>query len=173
MTQIKRIFATGAAAVLLAFVVSIAAKNGMSGKIQPAPAPAFTLPAKDGGKISLASATQGKKLVLLNFWFAACPPCREEFPVLEKIYRENKNRGFDIVGINAVDDAETMQKFIEENDLTFHFARDENSEVSSKYQVEATPTSILIDQNGQMIWRSVGLDEEGLQAAINEHLDKA
>ena len=173
MTQIKRILATGAAAVLLAFVVSIAAKNGMSGKIQPAPAPAFTLPTNDGGTISLASATQGKKLVLLNFWFAACPPCREEFPVLEKMYRANKDRGFEIVGINATDDAKTMQKFIKENDLTFQFARDDGAQVSAQYKVEATPTSILIDENGQMIWRSVGLDEAGLQAAINEHLGTA
>ena len=172
MTQIKRILATGAAAVLLAFVVSIAAKNGMSGKIKPAPAPAFELPAKDGGTISLSSATQGKKLVLLNFWFAACPPCREEFPVLEKMYRANKARGFEIIGINATDDAATMRKFVQENDLTFRFARDEGGQVSAQYKVEATPTSILIDANGQMIWRSVGLDEEGLQAAINEHLGK-
>lgn len=173
MTQLKRIFATGAAAVLLAFVVSIAAKSGMSGKIPPAPAPAFSLPDKNGGTISLASATQGKKLVLLNFWFAACPPCREEFPVLEEMYRRHKDRGFEIIGINATDDAQTMNAFIKENDLTFRFVRDEGGQVSAQYKVEATPTSILIDENGQMIWRSVGLDEAGLRDAINEHLGTA
>lgn len=170
MTQIKRILSVGAAAVVLAFVVNVAAKSGMSGKIPPAPAPTFSLPDKNGDTLSLASATQGKKLVLLNFWFAACPPCREEFPVLEKMYRENKDRGFEIIGINATDDAQTMNAFIKENDLSFQFVRDEGGQVSAQYKVEATPTSILIDENGQMVWRSVGLDEDGLRHAIEEHL---
>ena len=165
-SKLKQIVLTGAIAVTVALGLNAVAKNEMSGRVAPTPAPQWTLKDTGGREISLQSVSKGKKATLLNFWFAACPPCQEEFPTLEKIYHENSPKGLEVVAINATDDAQTMQKFIEQHGLSMKFARDADRSVSAQYGVVATPTNILLDANNNIIWRSVGLDETGLREAI-------
>ena len=49
-------------------------------------APAFELPALDGG--SLSSEDLEGRPVILNFWATWCQPCRKEFPVLNALHRD-------------------------------------------------------------------------------------
>ncbi|MBS1234910.1 MAG: thiol:disulfide interchange protein, partial [Nitrospirae bacterium] len=62
-------------------------------------APDFTIKDLAGKNISL-SAFKGK-VVLLNFWATWCPPCRAEMPALNKLYREKKNRGLEIIAVST------------------------------------------------------------------------
>jgi hypothetical protein len=50
-------------------------------------APDFDLPTPEGDTLALAKIRAGKKATLVNFWYIACPPCREEFGLFEKLYR--------------------------------------------------------------------------------------
>src|SRR5205085_173417 len=58
---------------------------------QAKPAPDFSLVALDGKTISLAS-LRGK-VVVLNFWFPACAPCRAELPLMQKLYEQYRPKG--------------------------------------------------------------------------------
>ncbi len=66
------------------------------------------------------SAFRGKPLVL-NFWATWCPPCVAELPLLDRFYREQSTRGWQVVGL-AVDRLEPVQGFLKKRPLSFPVA---------------------------------------------------
>ncbi len=67
------------------------------------PAPGFRLPALSGhGSLSLAG--YRGNLVVLNFWASWCRPCRQEAPVLERLWTAYRGLGVRFVGIDHRDD---------------------------------------------------------------------
>jgi peroxiredoxin len=122
------------------------------------PAPDFTLPTLDGGRLRLAD-LRGK-VVLLNFWATWCPPCRAEMPAMERIYRELAPRGFTIVAVNYQEKAEVVRPFVEELNLTFPIVLDESGEVTDRhYPLIGLPTTFVLDREGRTVARAVGLRE--------------
>ena len=74
----------------------------------------FELP--DGGTFKF-SAFKGKPIVL-NFWATWCPPCVEELPLLDRFYRENASKGWQVVGI-AADSARAVKQFLAKTPFAF------------------------------------------------------
>ena len=75
------------------------------------PAPAFGLATFEGAPLSLA-AHRGK-VVVLNFWASWCQPaCYEEAPILERNWREYRDRGVVVVGVDIQDRREPAEKFV-------------------------------------------------------------
>ena len=58
----------------------------------------FTLPSHAGGDFTLSA--QRGKVVLVNFWATWCPPCLEEMPAMERLWRRHKDAGFVLVAIS-------------------------------------------------------------------------
>lgn len=71
----------------------------------------------EGKTLSMAS-LQGRPL-LLNFWATWCPPCVEEFPLLDAFYRENAAKGWQVVGL-AIDQPSAVRNFLQRTPV--HFA---------------------------------------------------
>jgi DsbE subfamily thiol:disulfide oxidoreductase len=118
------------------------------------PAPQFTLPNLEGGKVGLKD-FRGK-LVLLNFWASWCVPCREEMPAMERLYQKYRDHGFVIVGVNLKDDKKSALSFVKELKITFPIAFDPNGEVGLIYGAWGLPTTYLIDANGIALARAWG-----------------
>jgi thiol-disulfide isomerase/thioredoxin len=121
--------------------------------------PDFDLPRPGGGRIGLLALAKQKKVTLVNFWFVGCPPCRAEFPHLQRLQEELKDRSFQIVAVNRGDTEEKISDFLKTNSYTFNVAMGgvgENYAVGKAYGVRAYPTNILIDSTGKVLWRSVG-----------------
>lgn len=124
-------------------------------------APNFTLPTLGDGTISLADTLKGKRAVLVNFWFYGCAPCREEFPRLQKLYDDLQDKGFDIIAINIGDSEEVIDDYLKENQLSFKvvMAGEPGSEhfgILKQYSVTGFPTNYLLDEEGKIVFRSVG-----------------
>ena len=51
------------------------------------------------------------KVTVLNFWFAACAPCRVEAPILEELHQEFKDQGVQFFGVNLRDEKATAEAF--------------------------------------------------------------
>ena len=68
------------------------------------------------GKLSMAS-LRGRPL-LLNFWATWCPPCIEEFPLLDAFYRENSLNGWQVLGL-AVDKPSPVADFLGQHPVSF------------------------------------------------------
>jgi peroxiredoxin len=111
-------------------------------------APDFTLKTTDQQMITL-SELKGQA-VLVNYWATWCPPCRTEMPTIEKLYREYRDQGFIVLGLNSTiqDNQEATTSFIKEYNLTFPIPLDELGEVSRTYQIRSLPTSFFINRNG-------------------------
>ena len=117
-------------------------------------APDFTLPDPGGRKVSLKD--YRGKVVFLNFWATWCEFCREELPAMERLYREFKDKGLEVVAVNIKDKREDALAFVKKNKLSFPIAMDPEGDIGLLYGAFATPTVYLIDRNGVVLARMWG-----------------
>jgi peroxiredoxin len=111
-------------------------------------APDFECVTEDGKSVRL-SEYRGK-VVVLDFWASWCGPCREEMPLLVDLHRVNRERGFEILGINIDNEKRNREKFISKLDPRpeFPILLDKEKKVAALYAIETMPTTIFIDREG-------------------------
>jgi peroxiredoxin len=109
-------------------------------------APEVTVLDLSNNPVSLAS-LRGK-IVLLNFWYVACEPCRYEMPLLERAYHADSAHGVVVLGVNIVDDAQTTSAFAHQLGIDYPIVRDRGQRTVLAYQVTRTPTTLVIDRQG-------------------------
>jgi peroxiredoxin len=107
------------------------------------------------------------QVVVLNFWYVACEPCRYEMPALEKSYLAHKSQGLVIVGVNTSDDAQTISTFTNQIGITYPILRDLGERVTIQYKVTATPTTFVLDRHGVIRAKIAGpLDNDAVAKYI-------
>jgi len=109
-------------------------------------APAFTLQSVDGKAVSLAQ--YKGDVVMINFWASWCGPCRQEMPLLDSIYKQYKDMGFVLLGVNVEPDSHNANAWLKKTPVSYPVLYDPNSQVSQLYQVQAMPTTVIIDRQG-------------------------
>lgn len=124
---------------------------------------------------SLAGETWGSaslkgKAVLLDFWATWCAPCRKEMPTVEKIHQEFKDKGLVVLGLNAGEERETVEKYLKTAKVTYPVALTTDTDIVPAFQVSAFPTYVVIDREGKIVAYQVGSAGE---AALRETLAKA
>ncbi|BDQ00868.1 TlpA disulfide reductase family protein [Aquiluna sp. KACHI24] len=100
-------------------------------------------------------------VVVMNWWYAACAPCRAEAPDLAALSREFEDQGVQFVGVNVRDSAETALAFDRRFGITFPSVLDAQSgEVSLAFtgvvSPQAVPTTLVIDKEGKVASRILG-----------------
>lgn len=110
------------------------------------PAPDFTLASKEGGNVRLQE--QVGNVVLLNFWASWCGPCREELPYLEELQQEYVDLGFTVLAVNVDEDPAKADILLNDIPVSFPVLFDVNDDVSKLYDVQAMPTTVIIDRDG-------------------------
>jgi cytochrome c biogenesis protein CcmG/thiol:disulfide interchange protein DsbE len=158
------------AAVAVGFLIIL----GYGLRTQPgsrigAPAPDFTLSLFDGGELSLAD--RRGSAVVVNFWASWCPPCRNEAPALERVWREYEDRGVVFVGVSYKDVNSKATSYIEEFDITYPNGPDPYNRIAVSYGITGVPETFLIAKDGQLVKHYVGpITEARLRAALEEIL---
>ena len=112
-------------------------------------APELTLTTLDGKEESLAD-YEGQ-VVLVNLWATWCPPCKAELPVLEQFYKDHKDDGFVIIGIDFGEPEATVASFVNASDLTYPIWIDEGSESGMAFSSYSLPASFVIDRDGTVV----------------------
>jgi cytochrome c biogenesis protein CcmG/thiol:disulfide interchange protein DsbE len=102
-----------------------------------------------GGETVKLSALKGK-VVLVDFWASWCAPCRESMPVLEKLSKSYKDKGFVVLGVNIDNDAEAARKFLKDLPVSFQVVCDAQKQVAKAYAPPTMPSSYLIDRQGKV-----------------------
>lgn len=108
----------------------------------------FTLKSNSGKNLRLSD-FRGQ-VVLINFWATWCGPCRQEMPKLDELYKRYKRAGVAVWGVNVEDDSSLAENFLKNNPVDFPVLYDVSSEVSELYNVDAMPTTVIVDRNGKM-----------------------
>ncbi|HEY5348512.1 MAG TPA: TlpA disulfide reductase family protein [Candidatus Lustribacter sp.] len=114
-----------------------------------APAVSFTIPRVGGGKDSLA-AHRGS-IVVMNFWATWCPPCKEEMPALETLYRSERARGLVVLGIDQGESVATAGAFAKAHGVTFPILVDADQQYASSYVSVGLPTTVIVGRDGHVI----------------------
>ncbi|MBI2205115.1 MAG: TlpA family protein disulfide reductase [Candidatus Rokubacteria bacterium] len=114
----------------------------------------FTLALADGTRFRLSE--HRGKAVLVNFWATWCPPCREEMPAMERLYRQHKDRGLVLVAVSVDADPAVVTPYLRENKLSFPVALDPKMDVADTYGVRALPSSFVVDREGRVTVLALG-----------------
>jgi len=123
----------------------------------PIPAPAIHLANVDGTPRTLEN-LRGS-VVLLNFWATWCIPCRDEMPAMERLHRDYRQRGLRVLGVNFKESAPEVRVFLDKLGVSFGTVLDTDGKVSEKYRVRGLPVTFLVDREGTLRWKAIGVRE--------------
>ena len=106
----------------------------------------------------LATADLRGRVVLVNFWATDCAVCLKEMPQLVRTYEKYRKDGLELIAVAmAYDPPNYVLHYTEKNALPFKVALDPMGEAAKAFgDVKLTPTTILIDKRGNMVWRIIG-----------------
>lgn len=121
---------------------------------RPTAAKDFVVPGLTSERLRLSDF--GGKVRFVNFWATWCPPCKEEMPSMERLYRRYKEQGFTILAISIDADMSGVEPFIKSLKLTFPIGLDPTGAVSNDYAVRALPSSYLVDRSGNIVAVALG-----------------
>jgi thiol-disulfide isomerase/thioredoxin len=126
----------------------------------PDPAPEFQLSGLDGKPISIAAARG--KIILLNFWASWCGPCRAEVPDLVELQERYKDR-LQVIGLVVDDDdMDAIHQFVKDFGINYPVGI---APVELRVQyggIPALPTSFVLDTQGRVVQKHVGLRDPAL-----------
>jgi peroxiredoxin len=121
----------------------------------PRLAPDFSL-VDLGGQAVRLSALRGK-VVLVNVWTTWCPPCREEMPSRDRLYRELGGEAFELLAVSQDDQGRAaVDAFVKEVPVSFPVLLDPERRVGSAYGVWGYPETFVIDREGRIVERVIG-----------------
>lgn len=105
------------------------------------------------------------QVVIVNFWYAACPPCREEAPELEALRTQFADDDVVMVGVNVSDTADVSRGFADEFGVGYPSIVDvadngvQLAFAGGQLAPNSVPTTLLIDREGRVAARISGLIE--------------
>ena len=131
------------------------------------PALGFELVSTDGKSYRL-NELRGN-VVVLDFWATWCAPCRQTHPILDQLYREYKDEGLLVLGVNS-EDKPVIDQYLEDNDYAFPTLMDANYRVTSLYNVGPIPSIFFINREGELVEHFEGYRPE---SSFREAIEKA
>jgi thiol-disulfide isomerase/thioredoxin len=109
---------------------------------------------------------QAGKVVLVNIWATWCGPCRSEMPKLDRLYRDQKDKGLAVFGISN-EDAGVQQKYLQQVPVSYPLLTVKGTVPSFYTDIARYPAIFLIDRSGRL-QPAPGPDQsfEKLEAAV-------
>jgi thiol-disulfide isomerase/thioredoxin len=99
-----------------------------------------------GKKIDVAS-LQGK-VVIVDFLASWCGPCKQELPVLEKLYKKYGAEGLVVVGVSVDEELANLQGLLKQVKVSFPVVHDASKVVAGRYKPPRMPSSYVVDRKG-------------------------
>lgn len=136
----------------------------------------FTAALFDGGKVT--SADFPGQVTVLNFWYAACAPCRLEAPDMQELNESFKAQNVEFLGVNVRDEKAAADAFERNFGLKYPSIMDKDGGVllaMTKFvPPAAVPTTLVLDKKGRVSARILGVADKGtLKALISTALTES
>ena len=124
-----------------------------------------------GASVDLA--THRGQVVVINTWYAACPPCRAEAPDLVRLATDDAAKGVTVIGLNGTDDAGAAQAFERTFAVPYPSIDDRDGRAVAALQgvvpISAVPTTVLLDRDGRVAARILGrADASTLRSLVDD-----
>ncbi len=147
-------------------------------------APDFTL-VDQYGKTHKLSDYKGK-VVFLNFWTTWCGPCKQELPYIQQIYEEYKGNQEDVVILGIASpksednpiysqdnkNEDEIKEILKQNNLSYPVVFDRTGEIFSSYQIQAFPTTFMINKEGKLYgYIRGGLTKDNMKSIIEQTIN--
>jgi len=120
----------------------------LSAAVDQGLAPDFTLKSNSGENLRL-NEYRGQ-VVMLNFWASWCAPCQQEMPHLAELHTTYASMGFQLLGINVDENIDDAKKALRKLNVPFPVLFDQENSIAELYNVDAMPTTIIIDKDGNI-----------------------
>jgi thiol-disulfide isomerase/thioredoxin len=121
----------------------------------------------DGTEVD--SAGWAGKVTVLNFWYAACAPCRLEAPNLQALSQQFKGKA-QFFGVNIRDEVRTAEAFERNFGITYPSFADKNGGIllamTSYVPPQAVPTTLVLDKQARVAARILGVADKGTLKAL-------
>ena len=114
----------------------------------------FSLNTPGSGKFRLLD--HRGQVVLINFWATWCPPCLEEMPAMERLYRQHRDGGFTLVAVSVDADSKLVAPFVTARKFSFPVALDPSMSMANTYGVRALPSSFIVARDGTLAALAIG-----------------
>ena len=153
--------------------VELARRAGMEAYPVALRAPNWRLPAL-GGEMREPEHYAGR-VVLLNFWGSWCPPCRDEFPSLERLQRKLGGRDFTVLAVAVSDSADGIARFLGGRTAPFDILMDDDGKVSAAFRARGVPVTYLLDRQGRLLAGKTGpqhWDSPAMEALIRQAIEQ-
>jgi len=125
----------------------------------------------------VSSADYAGKVLVLNFWYAGCPPCRVEAPELEQVNQAFQGQDVAFLGVNVRDQPAQSLSFAETLGVTYPSVIDADNgnlllAFAGTVAPNAVPTTLVIDKQGRVAARFLGAIDgpSSLRTIINDTL---
>ncbi|RLQ81080.1 TlpA family protein disulfide reductase [Mycetocola zhadangensis] len=104
-------------------------------------------------------------VLVVNFWYAACAPCRAEAPLLQELSVEYEGQNAQFIGVNVYDQADTAQSFNDTYGITYPSIMDVQDGAvklafTGSVPPKAVPTTLVLDKEGRVAARILGQVKE-------------
>ena len=109
-------------------------------------------------------------VVVLNFWFTTCAPCKAEIPKLNELKQKYKDQNVHFIAV-ALDDDYKIKEFFKKLKLDYEIVS-EGRYIATDLNVTAYPTNIVIDKEGIVQLYEVGYKSD-IVARMSSAIDEA
>lgn len=135
-------------------------------EMNPSISESFTV--RDGkGKIINVSGLKGK-VVFINFWASWCPPCRAEFPSIQKFFEKYRSRDeLVFLTVNLDEDLDAGKMYLEKEKFTVPFLFP-NGHIPKEYFSGSLPTSVVLDKTGKIRMKHEGMADYSKDSFFEE-----
>lgn len=157
----KRNNGKGLLSRFLLILVLLAGLVSCSGE-EPRKASGFELETLEGESRALHD--RDADVLLVNFWASWCAPCRQEMPQLDALYREYRDRGFAVWGVNVDTLPENAREFAGEVEVSYPLLLDNDMAVAEDWGVQAMPSTFIVDTAGDIRHTKLGYDADAMGA---------
>lgn len=148
--------------------------GGVTGRMPPSlrhplaglPAPDFQAPnALRSEVVAVPGSPETTIVTVVDFWASWCEACVVAFPSLEQLYRRNRDRGVEVIGVSVDEEPRDAIGTAMAYQTSFPIVLDPNGRLQGAYAVSKIPTTFVVDRNGLIRW--VGRDSRVLEQAVD------
>ncbi len=132
----------------------------------------FDFELKDTNDKTVTLADYKGKVTIVDVWGTWCPPCRKEIPHFVDLYKEFKEKGLEIVGINCNEEGtrdevkKTIKDFAKENKMEYRCVLDDEKTADKIPGFQGYPTTLFLDRTGKVRLTLVGYTPKAKLEAI-------